>query len=152
MNDIVKLKVVPAPVPINGRRERFVSGWSTAGVANWLVSRKVKHGFIGLSEVASVAYGRDSAANRQSVKRNIGSLRRYMATHDEFLLVRYGDRHRVEALKVCNFADLMDRQIAEEQLISLEAKGEVTLTEAERWRTMLFLPTSGGPEDVTHNP
>jgi lysozyme family protein len=140
MNDVVKLKEIPIPIPYKGR-ERFISGWNTAAVAKWLVSKKTRDGFIGLSAVATTAYGRDSASNRQAVKRNINSLRRHMANTSEFLLVKYGYHRRIEAIKACNFADDTDRQIAEEQLASLVARGEVTLTEAERWRKMLFLPT-----------
>ena len=144
MNDIVKLKAVPEPIPYKSR-ERFICGWNTAAVAKWLINKKVENQFTGLSEVASSAYGRDSAANRQSVKRNISSLRRYMATTNEFLLVRYGFQRRVEAIKACDFADVNDRQIAEEQLATLEARGEVTLFEADRWRRMLYLPKEDLP-------
>ena len=140
MNDVIKLKKVPEPIPYRSG-ERFIGGWNTAAVAKWLINKKFEKQFTGLSAVASSAYGRDSAANRQSVKRNIGSLRRYMATHDEFLIVRYGHRHRVEAIKVCDSSEVEDRQVAEEQLITLEAKGEVTFAEAKRWRKMLYLPT-----------
>jgi hypothetical protein len=139
MSDIVKLKEIPEPVTVRGR-ERLVSGWNTAAVVRWLINKKSSTGFIGLSAVAICGYARDSASNRQSVKRNIASLRRYMANTSEFLLVKYGDHRRVEAIKACDFANDTDRQIATEQLVLLEARGEVTRTEAERWRKMLFLP------------
>lgn len=139
MNEVVKLKDIPDPVSHKGR-ERFIAGWNTAAVAKWLINKKVERRFVTLSQVAFCAYARDSASNRQAVKRNVASLRRHMASHNEFLLVRYGYQHRIEAIKVCNLAFEDDRRIALEQLTILETKGEVTLMEAERWREMLYLP------------
>jgi hypothetical protein len=137
MNEIAPRKSVPEPVRHNGR-ERFVGGWSTAGCAKWLTAKKLGEP-VGLGEIASTFYGRDSSTYRQLVKNNTSPLRRTLHDMDEFLLVFYGYRGRLESMKVCNFADENDRNAAAAQLTKLETTGEVTMAEAERWRNMLYL-------------
>ncbi len=140
MNKVVKL-VIPEPISHNGR-ERFVSGWTTAGVGHWLCNKNGVKDLISLSDVASTAYGRDSSANRELVRNNLSALRRWLAERGEFLLVSYGHLRRITAIKVCNAADENDRQMAAEQLIRLEARCEITEAERIRWEEMLSLPAS----------
>lgn len=133
---IVKLKKVQEPIMHNGK-ERLAGGWSTAAVGAWLISKKPKAAFVGLGEIAAFAYGRESPANRQSVKNNIASLRRWLADKDEFLLPERGYRRRTQGLKVCNFANDEDRALAQEALAVLVERGEVSFAEATRWQKHL---------------
>jgi hypothetical protein len=142
MGKIVRL-VIPEPIKHNGR-ERFVNGWSTAGVGQWLLNKKLGEHFTSLSEVASTVYGRDCEGNRQLVKNNLAALRRWLADHNEFLLVQYGHMRRVTAVKVCNPAEEGDRFLAMGHLHLLEARGEITEAERDRWAAMLFVPPQIG--------
>jgi hypothetical protein len=137
MTEVIKL-TIPEPISHDGK-ERFLSGWSTAGVGQWLINRKLGRAEE-ISTVAVLAYGRDSQAHRESVRRNVSSLRRWLATRNEFLLAVRGHAGRTVALKVCDPSNIDDRQMAQEQLIRLEARSEITETERQRWEQMLSLP------------
>lgn len=138
MSDVVRLEI---PEPITHKnRQVFLSGWSTSGIGNWLISKKLGERHTTLSEVAITAYLRDNEGNRQKVRNNIATLRRWLSDREEFLLVAYGYARKVTALKVCNPANESDRQMAAEQLIRLEARCEITEAERQRWESMLYLP------------
>jgi hypothetical protein len=127
-------------VTVRGR-PRFVGGWSTAGVAQWLLDKKFDSDgkYTSISAVAVTGYGRDSPTNRHKVRRNLRPLRSWLADRTEFLLQQHGHHNTTIGLKVYNPGNENDRVAAHEQLARLEARGEVTIAEAERWHQMLFL-------------
>ncbi len=137
MSEIVSLKI-PIPVVHNGRA-RFIEGWTTSGIFHELLTKKLGENFTSISELATMGYLRDSPGNREKAKNNIPVLRRYAADRDELLLTSKDTLRRISGIKIANFADERDRQMATELLLKLEATGEFTGAECARLRNKLLL-------------
>lgn len=142
MSEVVRLEI-PEPIA-HKKRQVFLNGWSTAGIGNWLIAKKLGERHTPLSEIATTAYLRDTVSNRQKVRNNVSALRRWLSDRDEFLLVTYGCSHKISKLKVCDPSNEADRQMATEQLSRLEARCEITQAERQKWEAMLYLPPAAG--------
>jgi len=150
MNKVVKLRPAPEPVEYKGRK-RYI-GWSTAAVGESLIKKKLGPHYTSTGEIARDFYCRDADGLRAKVRRNVSTLRRWLADRNEFLLVQFTSARMIAALKVCNPADENDRLAAVQRLLNLEAREEITHAERVRWEDLLFLPKdspegeSGGTE------
>ena len=136
--------IVPEPIKYKGR-ERLV-GWNTAAVGHWLIARLGKSQSLGdryttVSEVAGFGYPRDSESNRDKVRRNTSTLRKWLGERGYFLLIQFGGVPRkIMGMKIYNPNNQEDHAVGEGQLRILEDREEITHEEAERWRRMLHLP------------
>lgn len=137
MADIVKIKEVPEPIFHHGK-PRFI-GWSTPGVAQQLIAKKLGEKSETVEELAAMGCGRNSPANCRKAKGNIPALRTYLREHGEFLLTYHGHGNRLLSVKVCNFTDHNDLLVAQQILTRLIARGEITGAEADRWQEKLHL-------------
>ena len=138
MNKVARLRKIPEPVLHNGR-QRLVGGWNTAAVCELLIEKKLSDAWLSISDIARFAYGHDTQKNRATARNNVRIIRRYLADHREFLIVRFGYRNKIESLKVCNPSEPTDREVAADQLERLVERCEIDEAERDRWAQMLYL-------------
>jgi hypothetical protein len=142
MSDIVSLKI-PEPTKRNGR-DYFLGGWSTGGIFNWLLAKKLGEP-TDIGEMAVAGYSRNNPGNRSKACDRIPALRRYAADRDEFLLTFKDSMRRIAAVKIANPTDERDCQMAREQILRLAATGEIAEAERLRWEQRFLLPSSLPP-------
>lgn len=120
-----------------GDRYAISSGtWSEEVVADYIV----EHGradWIGVAEIARLAYGRSTIRGKEQVRRRLPSLFRallraghLMATETE------GPYRRASAVKICNLNSEVDRQAIKQKLERMRHRQELN---GQQYETALLL-------------